>query len=50
MFKPAEGTGVAPRGHRRGVLRVIMVGWLRWEKGHEYALEAIRARWTAASR
>lgn len=26
-----------------GALRVITVGWLRWEKGHEYALQAIRA-------
>jgi colanic acid/amylovoran biosynthesis glycosyltransferase len=25
------------------VLRLISVGWLRWEKGHEYALQAIRA-------
>jgi glycosyltransferase involved in cell wall biosynthesis len=24
------------------VLRVLMVGGLRWEKGHEYALEAVR--------
>jgi glycosyltransferase involved in cell wall biosynthesis len=38
-FKPAYGDG----GDRDGdVLRVITVGRLRWEKGHEYALEAIR--------
>jgi colanic acid/amylovoran biosynthesis glycosyltransferase len=38
-FRPAPAT---PR--RAGeVLRVVSVGWLRWEKGHEYALQAIHA-------
>jgi colanic acid/amylovoran biosynthesis glycosyltransferase len=35
LFRPDEtgkGDGLA----------VVMVGWLRWEKGYEYALEAIR--------
>ena len=41
-FKPADRTGVAPEITDRDVLRVITVGRLRWEKGHEYALEAIR--------
>ncbi|MGH2991964.1 MAG: glycosyltransferase family 4 protein [Solirubrobacterales bacterium] len=41
LFRPAAGNtarGVAPDG----VLGVVMVGWLRWEKGYEYALEALR--------
>jgi len=42
VFKPArqEGRDAAEEGE--DVLRVITVGWLRWEKGSEYALEAIR--------
>jgi glycosyltransferase involved in cell wall biosynthesis len=41
FFEPAAdpGDGAAKD---RDVLRVITVGRLRWEKGHEYALEAIR--------
>lgn len=38
VFRPANGTPARDDG----VLRVIGVGLLRWEKGHEYALEAIR--------
>jgi glycosyltransferase involved in cell wall biosynthesis len=38
-FRPAPG---AP-GRERDVLRVVSVGWLRWEKGHEYSLQAIHA-------
>ena len=37
-FRP-QAAGGRPN---RGALRVLMVGGLRWEKGHEYALEAIR--------
>ena len=29
-------------GDRDSALAVVMVGWLRWEKGYEYALEAVR--------
>jgi glycosyltransferase involved in cell wall biosynthesis len=33
----------APNGRQaEDTLRVLMVGSLRWEKGHEYALEAVR--------
>jgi glycosyltransferase involved in cell wall biosynthesis len=38
-FRPAPG---AP-GRERHILQVVSVGWLRWEKGHEYALQAIHA-------
>ena len=38
LFKPAVNRGDGDDG----LLRAIMVGWLRWEKGHEYALVAIR--------
>jgi glycosyltransferase involved in cell wall biosynthesis len=38
IFRPRA----ADRGPEGGALRVLMVGGLRWEKGHEYALEAIR--------
>ena len=37
-FRPQAADGRP----NRGALRVLMVGGLRWEKGHEYALEAIR--------
>ena len=37
-FRPRADAGTP----KRGALRVVMVGGLRWEKGHEYALEAIR--------
>ena len=36
--------GPAPeRNGAGGALRVVTVGWLRWMKGHEYALSAVRA-------
>ena len=35
LFSPGAGSG-------REELGVVMVGWLRWEKGYEYALEAVR--------
>jgi glycosyltransferase involved in cell wall biosynthesis len=38
-FRPRPDNG-RPAG---GPLNVVMVAWLRWEKGWEYALEAIRA-------
>lgn len=38
LFRP-EGRRDGPRD---GALAVVMVGWLRWEKGYEYALEAVR--------
>ena len=37
FFRPSRG----PR-HPGGELRILTVGWLRWLKGYEYALEAIR--------
>lgn len=47
VIRPAIDTGAftpqPPNGTpTEGALRVLMVGGLRWEKGHEYALEAIR--------
>jgi colanic acid/amylovoran biosynthesis glycosyltransferase len=42
LFKPAAWNGGGAEGRDGDVLRVVTVGWLRWEKGHEYALEAIR--------
>jgi glycosyltransferase involved in cell wall biosynthesis len=41
LFRPATATDRS-LGADDGDLRVVTVGWLRWEKGHEYALEAIR--------
>jgi glycosyltransferase involved in cell wall biosynthesis len=38
LFKPSP----RPAGEDRAALRVIAVGRLGWEKGHEYGLEAIR--------
>jgi colanic acid/amylovoran biosynthesis glycosyltransferase len=38
LFRPA-----ADGGEPDGPMSVLMVGWLRWEKGYEYALQAIRA-------
>jgi colanic acid/amylovoran biosynthesis glycosyltransferase len=43
VFKPAGQMGRALAEGGDDALRVITVGWLRWEKGYEYALEAIRA-------
>jgi glycosyltransferase involved in cell wall biosynthesis len=40
VFHPAARAG-SPR-EDGGALRVVSVGWLRWEKGHEYALQAVR--------
>jgi colanic acid/amylovoran biosynthesis glycosyltransferase len=42
VFRPAGDNAGGTRSSD-GILRVITVGWLRWEKGHEYALQAIRA-------
>lgn len=42
VFKPAARTRPAADRGRGDALRVITVGWLRWEKGYEYALEGIR--------
>jgi glycosyltransferase involved in cell wall biosynthesis len=42
VFRPAENGNGGEWGGGE-VLRLITVGWLRWEKGFEYALEAIRA-------
>jgi colanic acid/amylovoran biosynthesis glycosyltransferase len=36
VFRPRAGRG------DNGILRVLTVGGLRWEKGYEYALQAIR--------
>lgn len=41
VFAPAA-EGRAARGRNDGALRLVTVGWLRWEKGFEYALEALR--------
>jgi colanic acid/amylovoran biosynthesis glycosyltransferase len=38
-FRPAERNG---RDSGPAELRVLTVGWVRWEKGYEYALEAVR--------
>jgi glycosyltransferase involved in cell wall biosynthesis len=39
-FAPTtSGAGAGANGH----LRVVTVGWLRWMKGHEYALTAMRS-------
>lgn len=38
LFRPRPANG-RPEGD---ALRVLMVGSLRWEKGHEYALQAVR--------
>ena len=35
--------GEAGDDGREDVLRLVTVGWLRWEKGHEYALLTVRA-------
>jgi colanic acid/amylovoran biosynthesis glycosyltransferase len=43
LFKPAARDGAGGAGRGGDVLRVATVGWLRWEKGHEYGLEATRA-------
>ena len=37
LFRPRAGTE-----SNGDALRILMVGGLRWEKGHEYALEAVR--------
>jgi colanic acid/amylovoran biosynthesis glycosyltransferase len=42
LFRPADGSPASNGARPGGALRVLMVGWLRWEKGYEYALEAIR--------
>jgi colanic acid/amylovoran biosynthesis glycosyltransferase len=42
VFKPAGLDGGGAPGDDPSALRVITVGRLRWEKGHEYALETIR--------
>ncbi|MDQ6915641.1 MAG: glycosyltransferase family 4 protein [Actinomycetota bacterium] len=39
VFRPSARNG---RPGADGVPRLISVGWLRWQKGHEYGLEAIR--------
>jgi colanic acid/amylovoran biosynthesis glycosyltransferase len=41
LFRPATHSDHSSRAED-GDLRVVSVGWLRWEKGHEYALQAIR--------
>lgn len=45
LFRPAPGDADEPAGDggEIGALRVVSIGWLRWMKGYEYALEAIRA-------
>jgi glycosyltransferase involved in cell wall biosynthesis len=43
VFRPAAQNRANAAGPADDVLRAVMVGWLRWEKGYEYALEAIRA-------
>jgi colanic acid/amylovoran biosynthesis glycosyltransferase len=43
VFRPAALNGAPETARDSEVMRVAMVGWLRWEKGHEYGLEAIRA-------
>jgi glycosyltransferase involved in cell wall biosynthesis len=42
LFKPAARNGAGGAAQAGDVLRVATVGWLRWEKGHEYVLGAIR--------
>jgi glycosyltransferase involved in cell wall biosynthesis len=42
LFRPARNGGRIAEGNG-DVLRVINVGWLRWMKGHEYGLAAIRS-------
>ena len=39
IFAPDE---VARAARQNGSFRVITIGWLRWMKGYEYALQAIR--------
>jgi colanic acid/amylovoran biosynthesis glycosyltransferase len=43
VFRPTPPDQLPARGRDDDALRVITVGWLRWEKGYDYALEAIRA-------
>jgi glycosyltransferase involved in cell wall biosynthesis len=42
LFAPAESGKQDLPLDEDGHLAVVMVGWLRWEKGYEYALEAVR--------
>jgi glycosyltransferase involved in cell wall biosynthesis len=41
LFRPATARDRSSR-EESGDLRIVTVGWLRCEKGHEYALEALR--------
>lgn len=41
LFRLASDASRPLPGTDDEVLRVVMVGWLRWEKGHEYALQAL---------
>jgi colanic acid/amylovoran biosynthesis glycosyltransferase len=43
LFRPPAAHEGARDGATDGVLRVVSVGWLRWEKGYEYGLRAMRA-------
>jgi glycosyltransferase involved in cell wall biosynthesis len=40
---PAATAGTDEVGQDGRALRAISVGWLRWEKGHEYGLQAIHS-------
>lgn len=46
-FRPRDGAEefCPPDGHPGGgdKLRILMIGGMRWEKGHEYALAAVRS-------
>jgi colanic acid/amylovoran biosynthesis glycosyltransferase len=43
LFRPSPGNGRPTSGPDNRALRVITLGWLRWEKGLEYGLQAIRS-------
>jgi colanic acid/amylovoran biosynthesis glycosyltransferase len=42
LFRPATGADRNGSGGRVAPLRMVTLGWLRWEKGHEYVIEALR--------
>jgi glycosyltransferase involved in cell wall biosynthesis len=43
FFRPVAADEGDSAGQSDGALRVVTVGWLRWHKGHEYGLQAIRS-------
>ena len=41
VFRPPARDGTGNRRPDDGIFRIVTIGWLRWMKGYEYALEAI---------